>query len=175
MKKISIKEAELLIKAVRKAIKAIMEKDEEFEIKSIPKSLLEKKGVFVTVYVNNELRGCIGTIEPVHENLAIEIRENGIAAATRDYRFSPVTVDELDEIQVSVDVLGEPEPVESIDELDPEIYGVIVVSGWKKGVLLPAIEGVDSIEEQLRIAKLKAGIYSSEPYEIYRFTVERYF
>ncbi|WGS65983.1 AmmeMemoRadiSam system protein A [Marinitoga aeolica] len=143
----------------------------------LPEELLTRRAAcFVTLHkFNGDLRGCIGTIEPVYENLAIEIRENGIAAATRDYRFSPVTVSELDEIQVSVDVLSEPEPVESVDELDPNVYGVIVVSGWKKGVLLPAIEGVETVEEQLRIAKLKAGIYSAEPYEIYRFTVERYF
>ena len=143
----------------------------------LPEELLTRRAAcFVTLHkFNGDLRGCIGTIEPVYENLAVEIRENGIAAATRDYRFSPVTVDELDEIQVSVDVLSEPEPVDSIEELDPDVYGVIVVSGWKKGVLLPAIDGVDTVEEQLRIAKLKAGIYSSEPYNIYRFTVERYF
>jgi AmmeMemoRadiSam system protein A len=143
----------------------------------LPEELLTRKAAcFVTLHLlNGDLRGCIGTIEPVYENLATEIRENGIAAATRDYRFSPVTVDELEDIQVSVDVLSEPKLVESVDELDPNIYGVIVVSGWKKGVLLPAIDGVDTVEEQLRIAKLKAGIYSTEPYDIYKFTVERYF
>ncbi|SHE71345.1 hypothetical protein SAMN02745164_00990 [Marinitoga hydrogenitolerans DSM 16785] len=144
---------------------------------NLPEELLTRRSAcFVSLHtLDGELRGCIGTIEPVYENLAVEIRENGIAAATRDYRFSPVSVDELDNIQVSVDVLSEPEYVESTDDLDPNIYGVIVISGWKKGVLLPALDGVDTVEEQLRIAKLKAGIYSSEPYEIYRFTVERYF
>ncbi|AEX85723.1 hypothetical protein XO10_06505 [Marinitoga sp. 1135] len=143
---------------------------------NLPDDLLNKRAAcFVTLHkLNGDLRGCIGTIEPVYDNLAIEIRENAIAAATRDYRFNPVTADELDDIMVSVDVLSEPEYVESEEDLDPEIYGVIVVSGWKKGVLLPALDGVNTVEEQLRIAKLKAGIFS-EPYEIYRFTVERYF
>ncbi|KAF2956757.1 AmmeMemoRadiSam system protein A [Marinitoga sp. 38H-ov] len=149
----------------------------KIEIKEdLPEELLIKKSAcFVSLHtMDGDLRGCIGTIEPIYDNLAIEIRENAIAAATRDYRFTPLTAEELDNIEVSVDVLSEPEYIESVDELDPNIYGVIVVSGFKKGVLLPALDGVDTAEEQIRIAKLKAGIYS-EPYEIYRFTVERYF
>jgi hypothetical protein len=149
----------------------------KIEIKEdLPEELYTRKAAcFVSLHtIYGDLRGCIGTIEPIYENLATEIRENAIAAATRDYRFEPVSADELNDIEVSVDVLSEPEYVESIEELDPNIYGVIVVSGFKKGVLLPALDGVNTVEEQLRIAKLKAGIYS-EPYEIYRFTVERYF
>ncbi|KLO24294.1 hypothetical protein X275_00420 [Marinitoga sp. 1197] len=165
------------VKWAIECIENFVKHGQKIELKEdLPEELLTRKAAcFVTLHkLNGELRGCIGTIEPVYENLAIEIRENGIAAATRDYRFSPVTVEELNSLMINVDVLSEPEYVESIDELDPEIYGIIVVSGWKKGVLLPAIDGVDTVEEQLRIAKLKAGIYS-EPYDIYKFTVERYF
>ena len=143
----------------------------------IHKELFDKKrGCFVSLHKSNgELRGCIGTIIPVYENLIIEIRENAIAAATRDPRFPPVEVEELEDLVISVDILSELEKTKSIEELDPKVYGVVVKSGYKKGVLLPDIEGVETVEEQLRIAKLKAGIFQSEPVEIFKFTVERYF
>jgi len=144
----------------------------------LPKELFERRaGAFVTLHkLDGSLRGCIGTYLPTQPNLALEIRENAIAASTRDPRFEPVRPEELDEIEVSVDVLSEPEPVSSVDELDPKRYGIIVVSGPRRGLLLPDIEGVDSVEEQIRIASLKAGIFYpyEKPERIYRFTVERY-
>lgn len=141
----------------------------------LPKDLFERKaGCFVTLHLTNgSLRGCIGTYEPTKPNLALEIRSNAIAAATQDPRFPPVSIVELDDIVVTVDVLGKIEPVSSIKELDPKRYGIIVSKGWKRGLLLPDIEGVDTVEEQIRIAKLKAGILDSD-FEIYKFTVERY-
>jgi len=142
----------------------------------LPKELFERRaGVFVTLHkTNGSLRGCIGTFLPTKENLALEIRDNAIAAATQDPRFPPVSPDELDDIVVHVDVLSEPIPVKDISELDPKKYGVIVSKGWRRGLLLPDIEGVETVEEQLRIAKFKAGILEEEPVEIYKFTVERY-
>ncbi|HIP92341.1 MAG TPA: AmmeMemoRadiSam system protein A [Thermotoga sp.] len=142
----------------------------------LPKELFERRaGVFVTLHKSDgSLRGCIGTFLPTKENLALEIRDNAIAAATQDPRFPPVTPDELDDIVVHVDVLSEPVPVKDISELDPKKYGVIVAKGWRRGLLLPDMEGVETVEEQLRIAKLKAGILGDEPVEIYKFTVERY-
>ena len=146
--------------------------------KDLPKELFERRaGAFVTLHkIDGSLRGCIGTYLPTQPNLALEIRENAIAAATRDPRFEPVKEEELDEIVVSVDVLSEPVPVESIEELDPKKYGIIVVSGNRRGLLLPDIEGVETVQEQIRIASLKAGIFY--PYEkpemIFKFTVERY-
>ena len=149
----------------------IIEPDKE----KLPKELFERKaGCFVTLHLTNgSLRGCIGTYEPIQPNLAHEIRSNAISAATRDPRFPPVIEDELNNIVVSVDVLGKIEPVSSIDELDPKKYGIIVAKGWQRGLLLPDIEGVDTVKEQIRIAKLKAGIFDDD-FEIYRFTVERY-
>jgi len=142
----------------------------------LPKELFERKaGAFVTLHkTDGSLRGCIGTFLPTKENLALEIRDNAIAAATQDPRFPPVSPDELDDIVVHVDVLSEPIPVKDISELDPKKYGVIVSKGWRRGLLLPDIEGVETVEEQLRIAKFKAGILEEEPVEIYKFTVERY-
>ncbi len=148
---------------------------------SVPKPLPEifkrRAGCFVTLYKNGELRGCIGTILPVYDNLAEEIIENAIAACSRDPRFYPVEVSELPLIEYKVDVLSEPIKVRDLTELDPKRYGVIVVSAvspYKKGVLLPDLEGVDTVEKQLAIAMAKAGIRHDEPVEVYKFTVERY-
>lgn len=142
----------------------------------LPRELFERRaGAFVTLHkLDGSLRGCIGTYLPTRENLAYEIRDNAIAASTRDPRFPPVSPNELDEIEVSVDVLSEPEPISSVEELDPKRYGIIVVSGPKRGLLLPDIEGVETVEDQIRIASLKARILPGEPVQIYRFTVERY-
>lgn len=141
----------------------------------IPQDMRRKAGVFVSIKKRGNLRGCIGTFMPTTENIYSEIVRNAIAAATEDPRFPPVTKDELPELNYSVDILSPPEPVKSLDELDPKKYGVIVMKGWRKGLLLPDLEGVDTVEEQLRIAKLKAGI---DPFdsdiEIYKFKVERY-
>ncbi len=141
-----------------------------------PQELLTRKtGAFVSLHrLDGSLRGCIGTYLPAKSNLAEEIRDNAIAAATEDPRFPPVEEKEFDEIQVSVDILSEPEKVSDINQLDPKKYGVIVVSGFKRGLLLPDLPGVDTVEQQLSIAKRKAGIFFSEKVTVYRFTVERY-
>lgn len=131
-------------------------------------------GVFVSLHRQGALRGCIGTLEPMHSNTAQEIIQNAISAASRDPRFPPVQAGELDDLEVSVDVLSPPEPIESADELDPKRYGVIVQSGWRRGVLLPDLEGIDTAECQVEIARRKAGIGSSEPVQLYRFEVKRY-
>lgn len=141
-----------------------------------PQELLTRKsGAFVSLHkLDGSLRGCIGTYLPTKRNLAEEIRDNAIAAATEDPRFAPVTKEELDEIEVSVDILNEPERVTDVNQLDPKKYGVIVVSGFKRGLLLPDLPGVDTIQQQIAIVKRKAGIFSDEKVTIYRFTVERY-
>ena len=136
--------------------------------------LMERAGAFVSIKKTGALRGCIGTISPVRDNLAAEIAENAISACSRDPRFEPVTPDELDELTVSVDVLSEAEPVDSKTELDVKRYGVIVQKGFRRGLLLPNLEGVDTVETQLRIALSKAGINPSERYTIERFEVVRH-
>lgn len=143
---------------------------------SIPE-LQERKGCFVSIHENGALRGCIGTIVPYRESLFIEIMENAIAAATKDPRFRPVGEWELDQIDLSVDILSEPEKIDSLDDLDHKKYGVIVVKGVRKGVLLPNLEGVNSWKEQIAIAKSKAGLseVSNEELEIFRFSSERYY
>ncbi len=141
-----------------------------------PQTSLDKQqaGAFVSLKVEGRLRGCIGTIEPAHGNLAAEIIENAISAGNYDPRFHPLTQPELTSLEYSVDVLSAAEEVAGKDELDPVKYGVIVQSGRKKGLLLPALAGVDTVEEQLSIALQKAGIAPQESYKIFRFKVERF-
>jgi AmmeMemoRadiSam system protein A len=133
-----------------------------------------RAGVFVSIKKRRELRGCIGTLEPTQDTIAEELIQNAISSATRDPRFPPVTSDELPSLSYSVDVLGEPEPVRSLAELDPCRYGVIVVSGGRRGLLLPDLEGVDTVEQQLEIARAKAGILPGESVEVFRFEVRRF-
>ena len=124
---------------------------------------------------DGELRGCIGTIEPARHSLAEEIVFNAIGAATHDPRFLPVEEDELENLTYSVDVLLPAEETD-MNQLDPTVYGVIVESenGARRGLLLPAIEGVDTAEQQVGIASRKAGIDSGEPVRISRFKVTRF-
>ena len=131
-------------------------------------------GTFVSIKKHGELRGCIGTFSPTQPNIVSEVIQNAISASTRDPRFPPVTSEELDSLDISVDVLTEPEKIASPDELDPKRYGVIVTKGWRKGLLLPDIEGVDTVEEQIYIAKRKAGISPDEEADLERFEVKRY-
>jgi len=138
----------------------------------------EKAGVFVSIHKHGQLRGCIGTFEPTQPNVAMEIIRNAVASATRDYRFfpdpGPVSADELPELTYKVDILTTPEPVRSESELDPKRYGVLVVYEGKKGILLPDLPGVDSVTQQIEIARSKAGISPEDPARLYRFEVRRY-
>jgi AmmeMemoRadiSam system protein A len=136
----------------------------------------ERAGTFVSLHEFGELRGCIGTFLPQRANVAEEIIENAIASATRDPRFRPVLAQELDDLEISVDVLSEPEPIESAAELDPQIYGVIVTDpdNLRRGLLLPALEQVKTAEQQIAIARQKAYIGQEEPVRLYRFRVKRY-
>ena len=132
-------------------------------------------GTFVSLKKRGMLRGCIGTIRPSMETAAKEIISNAIKAGTADPRFPPVSPEELDELEYSVDILKPPEPVSSLDQLDPKRYGVIVRKGGRTGLLLPDIEGVDTVAEQIEIACRKAGIIPGEKgIELYRFEVVRY-
>ena len=142
---------------------------------ALPAEMLSRRaGAFVSIHKNGRLRGCIGTIAASQENLAEEIIANGVSACSRDPRFSPITPEELNFLEISVDVLGEPEPVASPAELDVKRYGVIVSRGYKRGLLLPDLEGVDTVEEQIGIARQKGGIGEHEPYSLQRFEVVRH-
>ena len=141
----------------------------------LPEELTQRAaGAFVSLHLAGRLRGCIGTITPTAENVAWEIVNNAVSAGTRDPRFAPVQPDELDALEYSVDVLGEPEVVTSPDELDPKQYGVIVSCGGRRGLLLPDLDGVDSVQQQIDIARQKGGIDASESYTLSRFKVVRH-
>ena len=141
----------------------------------LPAEMQGEAGAFVSIHDSaGNLRGCIGTIEPTQPNLAREVIRNAVAAATRDPRFPPIEPRELEGLDVKVDVLTPAEPIDSTEELDPRRYGVIVESGWRRGLLLPDLEGVDTIEMQVAIALQKAGIRPNEDYDLFRFEVKRY-
>lgn len=139
----------------------------------LPDGMDGSAGVFVSIKKHGALRGCIGTFFPTEPTIAAELISNAIKSATTDPRFPPITSDELDDLDLSVDVLSEPEPCGE-PALDPAKYGVIVESGWRRGLLLPALPGVDTATEQIDIARRKAGIGADEPYRLRRFTVERH-
>lgn len=164
-----------LVKLARETIEVYIKTG---KIISPPSVLTEemkgRAGTFVSIKKHGELRGCIGTLSPTQPNVALEIIQNAISTSTKDSRFSPVTSQELNDIDISVDILSEPEMVSSPDELDTKKYGVIVLKGWRKGLLLPDIEGVNTVEEQIYIAKRKAGIPPDEDVELMRFEVKRY-
>lgn len=135
--------------------------------------LNEQAGVFVSLKKHGQLRGCVGTFLPAYDNVAQEIRKNALAAGLHDPRFEPVEASELPSLVYSVDLLAQPEPCRRQD-LDPKRYGVIVSSGSKRGLLLPDLEGVDTVDEQLGIALQKGGISPKDKYSIQRFEVKRY-
>jgi len=141
----------------------------------LPEIFNRRAGVFVSIKKDGELRGCIGTIAPTTSNLAEEIIKNSLEAGLNDPRFEPVEEKELMELTYSVDVLYPPEEVVDLSELDPKKYGVIVSKGYRRGLLLPDLEGVDTVEKQLSIAKRKAGIDPLDSVKIERFLVERFY
>jgi len=140
-----------------------------------PEMLNCRAGVFVSLKKHGELRGCIGTIGPTTGSVAEEIIQNAISAGTQDPRFHKVTPEELPQLVYSVDVLGEPEPIASKAQLDVKRYGVIVRSGYRSGLLLPNLEGVDTVDYQVDIALQKAGIREGEAYKLERFEVIRHY
>ena len=153
----------------------------EGKVIPVPKGLPDemtktRAGAFVSIHrADGSLRGCIGTIMAVQDNIAEEIIENAISASTRDPRFMPIRENELEDLVISVDILSPAEPISSMAELDPKKYGVIVSKGRRRGLLLPNLEGVNSIEEQVAIAKQKAGIDILDmDVELERFEVVRH-
>jgi len=164
-----------LVQLAREAIEAYVRRRQRIQPPAeLTPEMQERAGVFVSLHKHGELRGCIGTFEPTQPNVAQEIIRNAISSATQDPRFSPVQPNELGDLEISVDVLSRPEPVQSLADLDPKRYGVIVESGWRRGLLLPDLEGVDTVEYQVDIARRKAGIGRNEPVQLYRFSVRRF-
>ncbi|MDO4538792.1 MAG: AmmeMemoRadiSam system protein A [Coriobacteriales bacterium] len=166
-----------LVALARASLEAWVRERRRLAVPKLPAGLADfPAACFVSLKKHGELRGCIGTLEPTQASLAAEICSNARSAGTRDPRFNPVRPSELDELVYDVDVLGQPEEVASRDELDPKRYGVIVRDAYgRRGVLLPDLEGVDSVDYQLEIAARKGGIdLYDEGVRIERFEVERH-
>lgn len=142
-------------------------------LKALPN---KKAGVFVTIMKGKNLRGCIGTYLPTKPNIGQEIINNAIAAATQDFRFNPITEKELDQLSYSVYILEKPKPMKNINELDPKKYGVLVKSdSGRTGLLLPDLEGIDTVEKQLNAVCYKCGIVpGKEKIVIYKFKAKKY-
>ena len=164
------------VKLARRSLESYVLRKETIEVpKGLPAEMYSKQaGAFVSIHKQGSLRGCIGTILPTEDNVAAEIIQNAISASSFDPRFDPITADELKYLEINVDVLGEPEDIDSPSQLDVKRYGVIVSSGGKRGLLLPDLEGVDTVEDQIDIARRKAGIRPGERLKLQRFEVVRH-
>ena len=163
-----------LVKLARQAVESYVKSGQVIKPADLTPEMKERAGVFVSLKKHGQLRGCIGTFEPTRVNVGEEIVRNAIQSATGDPRFNPVRTEELAELDCSVDVLTSPEPVEDKSSLDPKKYGVIVESGYRRGLLLPDLEGVNSADMQIDICRQKGGISHNEPVKLYRFEVRRY-
>jgi AmmeMemoRadiSam system protein A len=141
---------------------------------NLTREMQESAGVFVSIHKQGKLRGCIGTFEATRDNVAEEIVHNAISSATQDPRFNRVAKHELDDLDYSVDVLTSPKPVKDKTQLDARKYGIIIQSGYRRGLLLPDLEGVDTVAHQIEICRQKAGISPEEYIDISSFEVRRY-
>jgi AmmeMemoRadiSam system protein A len=165
-----------LVKLAKDTVELYIREGKILEVadRDLPQELKERAGVFVCLKIRDLLRGCIGTFQPTEPTVAHETMRNAISAATCDPRFPCVRPEELDQIEYTVDVLTPPEKISGASELDPKRYGVIVQSGKRRGLLLPDLEGVDTVEYQISIAREKAGIPAGAPLTLSRFEVKRY-
>ena len=165
------------VRLAREAVEAYVLRREVLKVpEGLPHEMLSvRAGTFVSIHEHGELRGCIGTIAPARNSIAEEIIGNAISASTRDPRFPAIKADELPWLEINVDVLGEPEDIDSEDELDVKRYGVIVSCGRKRGLLLPDLDGIDTPRQQVDIAMKKGGIHRFEKYKLQRFEVIRHY
>jgi AmmeMemoRadiSam system protein A len=163
-----------IVKLAKETVESYIREGKIPQPKELTPEMEKPAGVFVSIHKQGELRGCIGTFEPTKANVAEEIMTNAISSATKDPRFPPIAASELGNLEYSVDILTKPEPVKDVSQLNPKKYGVIVESGFRRGLLLPDLEGVDTVERQIEICRLKAGISFDEPVSLYRFEVKRF-
>lgn len=180
------KQEDAYVRLARKTVEEYARTGRQIKVpEGLPQEMYkDRAGVFVSIKIRDahrgesgqagRLRGCIGTIQAVQPSIAEEVIQNAISASSKDPRFAPITPDELDELTISVDVLGGMEKIGSPDQLDVKRYGVVVTKGYRRGLLLPNLEGVDTVEEQIAIAKQKAGIGYEEEAELERFEVVRH-
>jgi hypothetical protein len=171
---IALKGMSPLARLAKETVETYVKEGKIIRPKELTPEMKESAGVFVSIHKLGGLRGCIGTFEPQQGNVAEETITNAISSATGDPRFPPIGPHELKDLDYSVDVLTRPVPVDDKDKLDPKKYGVIVECGWRRGLLLPDLEGVDTVDQQIEICRQKAGIAPHEPIKLYCFQVKRY-
>ena len=174
IKKTSAQLSNLIQSLAREAVETYVRHERIIKNTSEHPFLLKPAAAFVSLKIKKQLRGCLGSMEPQKKTLAEEIIANAISAATHDYRFNPVQMQELAHVAYSVDVLSKLTPVESLKELNAKKYGIMVEKGIAKGLLLPDLEGVETVKQQLDIAKHKAGIFDDSGLTIYKFEVQRF-
>lgn len=157
------------------AVKHYLDKGERMPCpEKLAPEFQKKAGTFVTIRHKGQLRGCIGTLTPGENNLAAEIIRNALQAGFNDPRFPPVTREEWADLTFAVEVVSPPVKVENPSYLDPKIFGLVVRNNGHQGVLLPGVEGVDTVDEQIRICRLKGKISKDAPVELFRFQVKSY-
>ncbi|MFC1950624.1 MEMO1 family protein [Chloroflexota bacterium] len=171
---IVIKRMSSLARLAQKTVETYVKEGKILKPEELTSEMQGKAGVFVSIHKFGGLRGCVGTFEPTKKSVAEETIANAIISATRDPRFLPIASNELKDLSYNVDILTAPEPVGSKDQLDPKKYGVIVEAGLRRGLLLPDLEGVDTVDYQVDICRQKASIALNEPVKLYRFEVKRY-
>jgi AmmeMemoRadiSam system protein A len=138
---------------------------------------------FVTLTKGGDLRGCIGSLE-AHRSLLEDVKANAVAAALRDPRFPPVSVPELESLEVEVSLLSGLEPLsfaseaEVLAQLRPGVDGVVLAQGGRRGTFLPQVwESLPRCEDFLAHLKMKAGFrpdWWSSDARLYRYTVEKW-
>ena len=170
-----VKRSDHYVKLARESLNYYFQNKKLMDVPlDLPEELINtRKGVFVSLKKYGDLRGCIGTFLPTTQSVAHEIIHNAVEAAFKDPRFAPLEEKELLAIDISVDVLSEPTKA-TLDDLNPRIFGIIVAQGRKRGLLLPDLDGVDTIEEQINVACKKAGINPNKHFDLERFQVERH-
>ncbi len=144
--KLSFDEKRTLLQIARRSmIEAVSrEKVTPIQLENLPARLQQDGASFVTLTKEGELRGCIGTLE-AYQPLALDVQEHAIAAALEDYRFNPVTPGELDQIEMEISWLSEPQDIDydkpdSLpDHLRPGVDGVILQDGFRKATFLPQV------------------------------------
>jgi AmmeMemoRadiSam system protein A len=170
---VSPQSEQVLLRVARDAIHAHLV-NQALEVPEDPPGLPKTEGLFVTLWdESHDLRGCIGHVGGTSQPVLRDVAEFAVASASRDPRVRSVDLEELDRIRVEISLLHTVEPCPDTATLDPEVYGVVCRQGWRRGVLLPQVDGVHTVEEQLAIACRKGGIDRSQPYEVDRFQVHK--
>jgi len=168
----------ILVSLAKKAVEAYIKTGEVIETKNIKEFSDKKAGVFITIEKNNNLRGCIGTYLPTRDNVVEEVIQNAISAAVEDYRFGPIQEEELSSLSYTVSILEKPELIKNKKELNPKEYGIIIKTlnyPPKSALLLPDLEGIDTIEKQISLTCQKGNIDpQKEEIIIYKFRVKKY-